>query len=262
MAVLACPTCNTATSTRPTRAGDVALCGNCGLTFCDTDDTIVATPHDFFDADLPAQEAAARRMVEGRMRAYERILGRPVESVIEVGCGTGAWARAWQEQGCTWTGVEFLPELAEQTRQRTGATVVTGDFITVADLPKADVLFCSQVLEHVAAPIPFLRRAREVADLIHIDVPNQRSVTATARRLLGSKDYGFIQVPHHLRAYSAPSLAYAMTAAGFQVRDCRGIANDDATFGQLFAGRSIRQRLAYRTASAIGRGSLLMAIGA
>lgn len=261
MKTLACPCCANMAPIRSTRSGIVAICGTCGLTFCETDDAVVATPAAYFDADFPEQEAQARRMVGQRKQVYEQHLGRELRSVIEVGCGTGAWAQAWQDVGCSWLGIELIPEVAQTARDRTGATVLTGDFVSIEAIPKADVLFCSQVLEHVASPVPFLHRAREVAGLIHIDVPNQQSLIATARRLLGATDYGFIQRPFHLRAYNADSLRYAMSVAGFDIRVCRGVANDHAVFGQLSARRELRHRIAYRAAEAVGRGSLLMAIG-
>lgn len=258
-----CPSCGHDARHVVSRTVDVFECEGCGLQFAEASGPVMCTPDEFFQdclLSLEEREDMARDMVPRRKALYEKMLGREVLSVLEVGCGDGAWAPAWREAGCEYTGVEYLPEMAAEARQRTGANIIAGEF-TALDLPQFDVLFCSQVLEHVAEPIAFLRKARRHAGLLHVDVPNHDSLASTGRKWLHKREYGFIQPPHHLRAYTAKSLRSAMEMAGFDVRYCAGLRNDDKVLGQLVAAPTLLNKIMYNASGLIGRGSLLVMIG-
>lgn len=258
-----CPSCGHESRHVVSRTVDVFECEGCGLQFAEASGPVMCTPDEFFEGCFLTQEQRedmARAMVPRRKKLYEKMLGREVRRVLEVGCGDGAWARGWVEAGCDYTGVEYLPELAESARERTGANIIAGEF-TALDLPQFDVAYCSQVLEHVAEPIAFLRKARQHAALLHVDVPNHDSLAATGRKWLHKREYGFIQPPHHLRAYTARSLRAAMELAGFEVAYSAGLRNDDRVLGQLVAAPTLLNKIVYNASGLIGRGSLLVMIG-
>lgn len=258
-----CPSCGGEAGLVVSRAVDVFGCERCGLEFAEASGPVMGTPDEFFEGcrlSLAEREDMARDMVPRRKRLYEKMLGREVRKVLEVGCGDAAWAPAWREAGCEYTGVEYLPELAHSARERTGARILTGEF-TALDLEQFDVAYCSQVLEHVAEPIAFLEKARRHCGLLHVDVPNHDSLVSTGRKLFHKREYGFIQPPHHLRAYTSRSLRAAMEMAGFEIRYSGGLRNDDPVLGQLVATPTFLHKLMYNASGLVGRGSLLVMIG-
>lgn len=258
-----CPSCGHEAHHVVSRAVDVFECDGCGLQFAEASGPVMCTPDEFFEGCMLTQEQRedmARAMVPRRKALYEKMLGREVRRILEVGCGDAAWSRAWMEVGCDYTGVEYLPEMAADARRRTGANILTGEF-TSLELPQFDVGFCSQVLEHVEEPIGFLRKAQRHCSLLHVDVPNHDSLASTGRKWLHKREYGFIQPPHHLRAYTAKSLRAAMEMAGFEIRYCAGLRNDDSVLGQLVAAPTLFNKIMYNASGLIGRGSLLVMIG-
>lgn len=258
-----CPSCGHDSRHVVSRTVEVFGCERCGLQFAETEGAVVDTPDYFFEGcmlSFDRRVEMARTMVPRRKKLYEKMLGREVKSVLEIGVGDAAWAPAWREAGCDYTGVEYVPELAQSAQERTGARILAGEF-TSLDLPQFDVAYCSQVLEHVTEPVAFLKKARRHCALLHVDVPNHDSVVSTGRKLFHKREYGFIQSPHHLRAYTARSLRTAMELAGFDVRYTAGLRNDDAVLGQLILAPSFLQKVLYNASALVGRGSLLVVIG-
>lgn len=54
------------------------------------------------------------------------------KQVLEIGCGTGQFARAWAEQGVAWQGVEASPRMLRFCREH-GKPVIGGE--SLASLP-------------------------------------------------------------------------------------------------------------------------------
>jgi SAM-dependent methyltransferase len=234
------------------------------LVFADASGPVIDTPDRYFDENaktVTGSEDKARAVVRARKTLYEGILGRPVRKVLEIGCGDGAWARAWLEEGCEYTGIEYLPKVAEDTRRRTGANILSGDFVDINNIGPFDVGFCSQVLEHVTSAIPFLRRAGEICSMVHIDVPNHDSLVSAVRKAVHPRQYGFIQPPHHLRAYNVASLSRAMNLAGLKVERCKPMRNDDPVLGQVHGHVTPANRIVYALGDMFKAGSLLVGIG-
>jgi len=261
MANPACPACSGLSTFVVTRAIDVFACNDCKLIFAEADSNVIDC-HEAFWVDafesIQRQERKAREMAPARGDLYARALGRPVRSILEIGCGLAPWANAWA--GIVYAAVEYLPEVAEAARKRSGADIRTGDFLKL-DIPERfDVVFCSQVLEHAKDPLAFLVKAKSLGHVLHVDVPNQASLTSSLRRAFGSRSYGMLQPPHHLRAYTSASLKYVLERAGFSVSLCAAFPNDHPVFGQPGHRTEWRHKVAYAVAAAAKRGSLLAAL--
>ena len=73
---------------------------------------------------------------------------------------------------------------------------------------KFDIITAHQVLEHVENPITFINQILRIlrpGGILHLEVPNNLSITSSLRKIspILSYDYGFIQPPMHMRAYSS-----------------------------------------------------------
>lgn len=249
-------------------------CRDCGLAFSDpleaSDDATVGEAHSAltdpgynrnrFDSFAVAVEEA-HGLVEHRLAAYERLLGRPPTSILEVGCGPGALGRAYAARGIDWQGIELNPESASFAQDQ-GLPVINVDFLGYGG-PAVDIVAASQVLEHVLDPKAFLEKSRSLlrpGGIVHLDVPNHAGLASLVRRIPGrdAHRYGFLQPPYHLIAYSPKSLHELFDRCGFDTLRLEGAANTDPTWGQLLQGvTSPRQRTLMKVAGLVHRGSIL-----
>jgi len=268
-----CPVCEGAGASVATRGSNtVRQCSTCQMVFAEGPDArshseaVVDTDPHFYNAvaqKFPEQTAAAAEIVPRRLQAYKDLLGRPVERVIEVGCGTGAYARAFLDAGIAYTAFEINDDIAEMARTNSGATINAANFIEATIDEPADVVFASQVFEHVTTPAPFLakvQRATTPNGILHVDVPNHAGLVSQVRKRLSKTDYGFIQPPHHMLAYTPKTLDHVLRENGLRPIQVRQYRNDDPVWGQLIGQASLPARLVYVLTDLVGRGSLLTAL--
>lgn len=273
MKAVTCPSCG---SDRVVRRAElpsieVSSCQACELCFGSSaiesgSTEPIDTEEAFYDAIMGSyleQEARARQIVPRRLAAYGAWLGRPVSSLLEIGCATGAYASAYAEHGVQYRGIEIDPRLAEFATTHAKIDVINANFFDVPDIGTFDIIFASQVLEHVQDPTSFLKRAKQIAPsgLVHVDVPNQDSLAATVRKTTSRTEFGFIQPPHHMMAYNRKALSGLFIRCGLKPLLAGAFRNDDPLWGQLVSRPSLLHRLSYSVANALGKGSLLVAIG-
>ncbi len=264
-----CLACNsTQIVVRSKRAGIVVLeCKHCELQFSETnEEVVISTDKEFYhgiDLSYDDQLDLARQILPGRIAAYEKLLGRPLRTIIEVGCATGAYARAYDELGVAYTGVEIEGNIAQKACERTQMNIVHANFMDISFSENFDVFFCSQVLEHVPAPALFISRAASLCrdGLVHVDVPNHGGLTSQIRKIYHRTDYGFIQPPHHMIAYNRTALTKLYEHCGLEEIQCSALPNDDPIWGQLVVAPSDSRRIMYRVSGMLNAGSLLFAIG-
>lgn len=266
-----CPVCNKKSPLKTSRfLVQVYHCSKCGMVFAHDDadkaeKSVVDTEPNYYKSTIThfdRQVEMARSILPGRIRAYEDILGRKLKSVLEIGCGAGAYSVAFNELDIQYKAVEIAPEIARIAKEKTGADILCQDFSTFVPDTPFDVVFASQVVEHVREPRPFLRSVRRAAPngMLHIDVPNHDSLISTARKFVGGIDYGFIQPPHHMLGYTEASLAYLLLKNDFHDVKVMPYRNDHPVWGQLVTSKSIVLRAAYAVSGLLGRGSLLTAV--
>jgi SAM-dependent methyltransferase len=113
---------------------------------------------------LPADHARQwqpERYAEARAG---RTGGRPWR-VIDLGCGAGDSLDLFRaaDPGVAWTGLDVPGSVEAGERTRTDGDVRTydGERLPLAD-GEADLVFCKQVLEHVARPAPLLAEVARV----------------------------------------------------------------------------------------------------
>ena len=196
-----------------------------------------------------------------RKKLYEKFLNRNCKKVLEVGCGPGVFFKPWKELNVDWVGIDINPYWKEFGAQnKVPISNVSTDFLS----EKYDVIMAHQVIEHVEKPILFMKSIKKLLNpggLIHLELPNQDSFTASLRKISSnlSYDYGFIQPPMHLRAYRVKTIKYLFNNLDLDSKIVFARGNNDRIWGQV-RDYSFKQKLFYSFTGKIGLGSLLVAL--
>ena len=155
------------------------------------------------------------------------------ERVLDLGCGTGSSVDAFRavNPGVQWTGLDIAGSREVAQRTRTDARFVTFDGVTIP-FPDAsfDLVYCKQVLEHVARPEALLS---EVA-----------RVLAPAGRFAGSTSQ--LEAFHSMSTFNYTPYGFAtlLQRAGLALVEIRpGIDGPTLLAHRLLAsGRLLRSR--------------------
>jgi 2-polyprenyl-3-methyl-5-hydroxy-6-metoxy-1,4-benzoquinol methylase len=146
----------------------------------------------------------------------------PPLRILDIGCGTGLNAEHLAAKGHTVIGADVSPVAIAKFRAKGWEGVVWD--IGAAALPwgdgSFDMVFASEVIEHVADTEAFLTRAGRVlrpGGTLILSTPNS---AFWAFRLLGlmGQTASEYQHPGHVRFFSRRSLAAAVESAGFTIR--------------------------------------------
>jgi 2-polyprenyl-3-methyl-5-hydroxy-6-metoxy-1,4-benzoquinol methylase len=153
-------------------------------------------------------------------------------SVLDVGCGSGAFLKRAAAAGWIPTGVELSHDLAVAARESHGFQVLEADFAT-AKLPTAtyDVITMWDFLEHVVDPVETLHHARRllapdgVLVVFTIDSSSLFNAVGHAayRVTLGgwTKPCELLYDERHCFFFTASSLAALLARSGFRVTSRR-----------------------------------------
>ena len=174
--------------------------------------------YESFWADAPADPEP---WAWERRRALLLGESRPGERVLDLGCGSGRFVAALRDAGAEPVGVE----IAEAALERARAVAPGADLrLLGADgsLPlehgSVDLVWCSEVLEHVADGAQLLHEVRRVLrpqGRLLVTVPYHGRVKAAAIAL-ARFDAHFDPQGQHLRFYTRASLAASLRAAGLE----------------------------------------------
>src|SRR2546425_4698090 len=141
-------------------------------------------------------------------------------TLLDVGCGNGAYMAEMAQRGFTVTGVEISP-LASKVVMKRGFPVVSGDFLT-ATLPREafDVVTMNHYLEHCLDPRANLKKAHELlkeGGHLIVGVPNFSSWPSRHSDLTGlilnCRVTRFILVRRALFACWRPASSASRTSA-------------------------------------------------
>ncbi len=140
-------------------------------------------------------------------------LGRPVRSILEVGCGGCYILRELKETGYDVYGIDPSPVTARYGRQF-GIPIVSAFYPIPHDLGHMDVILSCGILEHINDPVPFLRA--HTKDL----KPDGVLILSTPDhgRFISLSDVSMI-LHEHFNYFDEESLRNALAEAGFEVLD-------------------------------------------
>jgi len=170
-----------------------------------------------YEGDLSAEDIRWLSLCAvDKVRNIKALLGkhRP-DSVLEVGCGTGAVLAAAAGAGIGTRHVGVDMAYIEQHRDPAAAGLELSSY-DGATLPFADdsfdLVYASHVLEHVPDERGFLAEMQRVArDLIYIEVPCELVLRTGAAALQRTLDIG------HINAYTPDSFVLTLATAGLKV---------------------------------------------
>jgi SAM-dependent methyltransferase len=155
-----------------------------------------------------------------RRRALLLAEARPGECVLDLGCGAGRFVAALRDAGAGAVGVEIASGALERAR----AVAPGADLRLLAEdgsIPlehgSVDLVWCSEVLEHVADGAHLLQEARRVlrpGGRLLLTVPYHGRLQG-ALVALTRFDAVFDPQGQHLRFFTRTSLRASLLAAGF-----------------------------------------------
>jgi SAM-dependent methyltransferase len=155
-----------------------------------------------------------------RRRALLLADARAGERVLDLGCGAGRFVAALRDAGAVPVGVEVAEGALERARAvAPGADLrlLEPDGSIPLEHGSVDLVWCSEVLEHVADGAHLLQEARRVlrpGGRILVTVPYHGRVKAVAIAL-ARFDAHYDPQGQHLRFFTRASLAATLVAAGF-----------------------------------------------
>lgn len=161
---------------------------------------------------LPPERSDNRQRV-ARMNSFAADRGWDrTRSCLDVGSGLGVFPAAMRQSG--WSCVALDPDQQASTmiRELAGVDTLTGDFMTVEDSRRFDLVSFNKVLEHVRDPVAMLTRTTVFLTergAVYIELPDGEAALADAGP---DREEFFVE---HFDAYSAASLALLIRAAGF-----------------------------------------------
>jgi len=142
--------------------------------------------------------------------------------ILDIGCGTGENSQVVAHKGHTVYGIDISENAIAKYRAR-GFEGRVMDIEHALDFPDAsfDMLFCSEVIEHLAAP------ERLASEAFRVLVPGGTLVLSTPNsafwvyRVLAALGWtsSELQHPKHLQFFSRRSLRRVLTPAGFEITE-------------------------------------------
>jgi 2-polyprenyl-3-methyl-5-hydroxy-6-metoxy-1,4-benzoquinol methylase len=207
----------------------LARCPRCGLQFHSPRPPLADLAGAVYAAAYhqPAEavaEPTQRNHFERQIARVERLRGRAGGTLLDVGCGAGAFLRFAHARGWAVAGTDYVVSpLVRDARLR----VYEGELAQIefpAGLSAFDFIRFNQVLEHTADPVLELRTARGLLShdgIVLVSVPNLGGVSARIKSLqsryhLKRHAWRHYAAVHHLWFFTPPTLRRTMEAAGLQ----------------------------------------------
>jgi SAM-dependent methyltransferase len=219
------------------RTGDypITICPTCGLAFTNPRPTEASIPSLYDTRSTSDFAPGGKRSITQRLRAWviDRYVAARVPDkagskidVLDFGCGDGALAAGVvryahsKKMPISLMAVDFHSEPPAMLAD-CGASATYMDYWQWRMKGKCyDAIFLRHVLEHHPEPVRLLEelsKALNPGGILHIEVPNRRSIWA---RVFGRYFFAYY-VPRHLLHFDELSLTRTVQAGGLQLLEVR-----------------------------------------
>lgn len=195
-----------------------------------TGDEYSKNPYFSYDIDQFQQTARGRYgNYAGALSAIEARIG--VGTLLDVGCGSGAFLTVAQQRGWTVSGIELSPELSRVSRRAVQVEVMNAAFESVA-LPDEsyDVVTMWDIIEHVLDPVLCLNKVSRIlkpGGVALFCTPDEDSLLARAGLFLYRVSGGALSYPalalhptYHTYFFSRTGFTALLAHSGLQVQRC------------------------------------------
>ncbi|MBN1969069.1 MAG: class I SAM-dependent methyltransferase [Candidatus Delongbacteria bacterium] len=170
-----------------------------------------------------AEKKSIERIYDQRSIFFYKILSREISrkgriNLLDYGCGDGYWSLIFSQfSACKVTGVDYNILRLERAR----SIIKNAKFIEI-DLQKKnksheryDIVFCSQVIEHIKDDVSFLKNIRnhlKQDGLLILGTPNEGSLTHKVRNYIGK-----IRTDH-VHFYTEREIKSKIEQSGFVIK--------------------------------------------
>lgn len=198
-------------------------CASCDLVFSaelpDFEQLLEAYGSASFDAGNESDLAA-----RAYMRALKGVLSDNIRSVLDVGCGDGAFMRRCLLSGANRVvGIEPSRAAARSQAHELSESIFVGSFEDFDSSETFDLICLFQTIEHLVDPVGFLAQAQQYLTKGGRIAVACHDYSALPNRILGTN--GPIFDIEHLQLFSKISIARAMTRAGLTVESIKPYTN-------------------------------------
>lgn len=196
-----------------TSSAELFECLECGFRYCDPG----LAGNGRFYTELDAQRTGyypAEVPEFARTLAWVRV--RKLRTVLDVGCGDGAFLDLAREAGMGTAGIELNRKAAEacQSKGHHVSMIPLAELAKDSRGPRYDLVTLFQVLEHVPDPVSFLRDASSLlrpGGYVSVAVPNDRGIY----RICPLEPHEW--PPHHITRWRQKDLRQAGSRCGLRV---------------------------------------------
>lgn len=141
------------------------------------------------------------------------------KKVYEIGCGSGATLFCFKQRGAEVYGCDFGEKFMQFGKEK-GINILCGEWPVLKQYGKADVVVINHVLEHIANPLEYLKKIKEVMKedtCLYIGVPFISQIE------VGVYEYDLFRYIQNAHAwyFSERTLSALLKAAGYQIIDIK-----------------------------------------
>lgn len=195
-------------------------CQTCGLVYVNPRWVF---PEDLMPYNEEAEEHYFTATYSERKRSYKELvaqlpgrLHRPVQTILDVGCGDGILLEICKDARIECEGVEVSRPLVEKLRNRFGEAAIHDSSLVNIPSESFDVVFLINVIEHVEDPIELLEQIYSVLrpdGIVLIHAPNFGGLPS---RLRGPRWHQIAPLVH-LNYFTPSTLRKVTSKSGFVV---------------------------------------------
>lgn len=247
---IACPYCNQKEAELYRSAADIVKCTNCDTVYLrhrQKVEVMYQLYQSYADGDshmvLPASEDEIKKSPLRRNYFLQEILEftKPEGTLLDVGCGWGAFLYNAREHGFTPRGIEMTKKCVAHANTTLGIKVTNDQFEdTPFDSASIQVITMNHVFEHLPFPLNALKKAHSIlvdGGLFCGIVPNISSYVSRSQ----TNNWYWLDPNYHYVHYSPETLRSHFESNGFKVERMYTVTGD---FGKQNVLKEIKKNVA------------------